>query len=51
MLNTKVLDYHIHLYFDEKTIGVAQSICSQVKERFDVEIGRFHEKSVGPHPR
>lgn len=46
-----VKDYHIHLYFNEKTIESAKSICLEVEKLFNVKIGRFHEKKVGPHPR
>ena len=49
--NMSVKDSHIHLYYNEQTIDTAKSICSQVEKLFNVEIGRFHEKNVGPHPR
>lgn len=43
--------YHAHIYFDEGTLEKARSICEQVSEKFDLDMGRVHEKNVGPHPR
>ncbi|MEM7540004.1 MAG: DOPA 4,5-dioxygenase family protein [Pseudomonadota bacterium] len=43
--------YHAHLYYDEKTLEMASQICDQAGELFDIEVGRKHQKNVGPHPR
>lgn len=43
--------YHAHIYFDKDTIDKAKTIAARVGEKFDVFVGRFHEKPVGPHPR
>lgn len=43
--------WHAHVYFDESTIDKAREICEQVSEKFALEMGRVHEKNVGPHPR
>ncbi|MEM8812417.1 MAG: DOPA 4,5-dioxygenase family protein [Pseudomonadota bacterium] len=42
--------FHAHVYFDERTIDKARALCETVRDRFDVEMGRVHEKPVGPHP-
>ena len=43
--------YHAHLYYsDHDGLSEAQHIAHQVAELFDVSVGRFHEKKVGPHP-
>lgn len=43
--------YHAHLYFDEVSKERAFALRSQISESFPgVEVGRFHEKPVGPHP-
>ncbi len=42
--------YHAHVYFDETTSGLARSLCKEIGDRFDLLVGRFHDKPVGPHP-
>ena len=44
------LIYHAHVYFDKSTIEVAQFLRKRIEEDFSLEIGKFHEKPVGPHP-
>lgn len=43
--------YHAHVYFDATTAEQARALCDTIKETFDLPVGRFHEKLVGPHPR
>ena len=43
--------YHAHVYFDEGTVERARQLCQAAAERFGVEMGRVHQKLVGPHPR
>lgn len=42
--------YHAHVYFDAETTGQARDLCQRAAEIFAVEMGRIHEKNVGPHP-
>ena len=44
-------EFHAHVYFDEKTIREARSLCESARDRFGIQMGRMHEKTVGPHPR
>ena len=46
----KIQDYHFHIYYLEPDIQLAKSIVKNVISKYDVEVGRFHEKPVGPHP-
>ncbi|MEJ7928730.1 DOPA 4,5-dioxygenase family protein [Ramlibacter sp. AN1015] len=43
--------YHAHVYFDAQTVEQARALCSEAGRRFGVQVGRVHEKMVGPHPR
>ena len=43
--------YHAHVYFDDTTKVNARKLCDEVGEKFNLNVGRFHEKLVGPHPR
>ncbi|MEJ2801334.1 DOPA 4,5-dioxygenase family protein [Comamonadaceae bacterium PP-2] len=42
--------YHAHVYFDAQTVAQARALCQRAGERFDVQVGRVHERLVGPHP-
>jgi len=42
--------YHAHVYFDESSADSAAALCQRIAALFDLEIGRFHRKPVGPHP-
>ncbi len=43
--------YHAHIYFVESNREFAAGICQTIGERFDVELGRWHDRLVGPHTR
>lgn len=46
-----IAGYHAHIYFDEATREPAKSLRSAIEAEFpDIEIGRWWEKQVGPHP-
>lgn len=42
--------YHAHIYFNSSTKNQARKLCEKLAETFDLRMGRFHEKLVGPHP-
>jgi aromatic ring-cleaving dioxygenase len=42
--------YHAHVYFDESTLDSAILLGQRAAERFDIPMGRVHQKRVGPHP-
>lgn len=42
--------YHAHVYFDTASIDQARTLCETAAATFDVQMGRIHEKNVGPHP-
>lgn len=41
--------FHAHVYFDARTLEFATQLCQQAGELFGVQVGRVHEKLVGPH--
>ena len=47
---TRIADFHAHVYFDADTVEQARALCNEAAERFDVQLGRVHERPVGPHP-
>ena len=44
-----VTGYHAHVYFDADTEDAAAALRQALEERFDVTLGRWHHKPVGPH--
>ena len=42
--------YHAHVYFDADTTKKARALRERIEASFDIDMGRFHEKPVGPHP-
>ncbi len=46
----RIKGYHAHVYFDASTIDQARELCEQAAQRFGLQMGRVHERLVGPHP-
>jgi DOPA 4,5-dioxygenase len=47
---TEVRGYHAHVYYEPATRDVAERLREEIGARFTVELGRMHDKPVGPHP-
>ncbi len=45
-----ITGYHAHIYYDSNTRDVAAKVREGLGARFDVRLGRWHDKPVGPHP-
>ena len=43
--------YHAHVYFGPETVDQARALCNEAGQLFRVQVGRVHEKQVGPHPQ
>lgn len=46
-----ITGFHAHVYFDPETRATALVVRDGLAERFDVELGRIHNKPLGPHPK
>ena len=42
--------YHAHVYFDNHSLEFAKTLSNQAGKMFGLEIGRVHQKPIGPHP-
>ena len=42
-------DYHAHVYFDANSKDFASDLRVQISREFDLSVGRFNQKLVGPH--
>ncbi|ACK70565.1 Dopa 45-dioxygenase [Gloeothece citriformis PCC 7424] len=50
--NTAIKGFHAHVYYDASTKQNAQSLREQLEKNFvDIELGRWHDRPIGPHPR
>lgn len=47
----QIEDWHAHIYFDPASRDDAWALRERIPKHFDIQMGRFHEKPVGPHPR
>ena len=45
-----IKDFHAHVYFDESSKDQAKALCEAAESKFDLTMGRMHERPVGPHP-
>lgn len=48
---SKIQDYHAHIYYDGETRKVAARLRSAIEKTFTVEMGRWRDEPVGPHPQ
>ena len=43
--------YHAHIYYDDASRGAAARIREAIERNFKVEMGRWRDEPVGPHPQ
>lgn len=46
----QIRGYHAHIYYDPETRPVAERLREAIGKSFRVELGRWHDERVGPHP-
>ncbi|MEX0280220.1 MAG: DOPA 4,5-dioxygenase family protein [Arenibacterium sp.] len=49
-MDAEIRGFHAHVYFDAESVETARRVCEAARDRFGVEMGRVHERPVGPHP-
>jgi len=42
--------YHAHIYYDAETRPIAERLREAIGNHFGVELGRWRDEPVGPHP-
>jgi DOPA 4,5-dioxygenase len=48
---SSIQSYHAHIYYDEQTKPAAAALREQIQRTFPVEMGRWRDEPVGPHPQ
>lgn len=43
--------FHAHVYYDDTTRDAAARIREGLKHHFRVQLGRWHDQPIGPHPK
>jgi DOPA 4,5-dioxygenase len=49
--STKITGYHAHIYYDSETRETAARLRQTIWNKFDVKMGRYRDRAVGPHPQ
>ncbi|OUL27802.1 4,5-dioxygenase [Nostoc sp. RF31YmG] len=47
----KITGFHAHVYFDIASREAAARVREGLGASFDVQLGRWHDKPIGPHPK
>lgn len=42
--------YHAHVYFGDSTKAIARKLYEQISQTFNLQVGTFIKKPIGPHP-
>ncbi|MBD2021024.1 4,5-dioxygenase [Leptolyngbya sp. FACHB-36] len=48
-MTTEITSFHAHVYYDPTTREAAVRVREELGDRFQVQLGRWHDKLVGPH--
>lgn len=46
-----ITSYHAHVYYDASSRADAAHLREALQSRFEVEMGRWRDEPVGPHPQ
>ena len=44
-----ITSWHAHIYFDDASAADADALRTEIGAHFDVRLGSWHHKPVGPH--
>jgi DOPA 4,5-dioxygenase len=48
---TEITGFHAHIYFDTASRDAAARVREGLGASFEVQLGRWHDKPIGPHPK
>lgn len=47
----EIAGFHAHVYFNAASRDAASRVREGLGTRFDVQLGRWHDQPIGPHPK
>jgi aromatic ring-cleaving dioxygenase len=47
----RIEGYHAHIYYDPESRPRAERLREAIGSAFEVQLGRWHDRPVGPHPQ
>jgi aromatic ring-cleaving dioxygenase len=47
----KISCFHAHIYFDRASRDTAARVREGLSAGFDVQLGHWHDRAIGPHPK
>lgn len=47
----EIQSFHAHVYYDSTTREAAERVRAGLGDRFQVQLGRWHDQLVGPHTK
>ena len=50
-IDQSIKNFHAHVYYDSATRESAARVRDDLAARFEVELGRWRDEPVGPHPQ
>ncbi|MBI3302325.1 MAG: 4,5-dioxygenase [Deltaproteobacteria bacterium] len=48
---SEIKGFHAHVYYDPESRNAAARVRDGLAARFEVELGRWRDEPVGPHPK
>lgn len=51
MREIEIKNFHAHVYYDVASRKVAERVRQGLGDRFEVQLGRWHDQPIGPHPK
>lgn len=48
---TRITGFHAHIYFDPTSRDAAGHVREGLSASFEVQLGRWHDFPIGPHPK
>jgi aromatic ring-cleaving dioxygenase len=49
--NIEIAGFHAHVYYDTASRDAAARVREGLGAMFEVQLGRWHDKPIGPHPK
>ncbi|MBH8572543.1 4,5-dioxygenase [Nostocaceae cyanobacterium CENA369] len=46
-----IAGFHAHIYYDPASRDAAARVREELGARFEVQLGRWHDLPIGPHPK